>query len=159
MSQEKIEKTEPVILSKLTLKGMGLDTKVIRKAVDASEKPVLLAHLLGHAKKVEEVPNTQADGKVTISKRFSGQFIGINEMTGQEFVAGKLYMPDVAADILAGMITRDTEMLEFGFSITAKPSTRPGGTGYEFSAASFVKAATNPLDALKAKIPPKRLTK
>lgn len=110
-----------------------------------------LAVIIGFARD-SEIKNTSFGD----STGFMGDFKGINVETGEEFRAGKLYLPDVAENLLANALASTDGMVEFGFkvSIIGVKGRNEGETGkYEYRCEPLMKAAENdPLDALESRI-------
>lgn len=92
---------------------------------------------------------TKATAKTTnfgTSVEFKGQFKAVNLESKKEFIAGKLFLPRLAENLLEGQfVGGDTpNEVKFGFIITVKPSDNT--IGYEYGVEPLIKPTEN--DAL-----------
>lgn len=83
---------------------------------------------------------------------FKGRFKGINLETGEEFIAGKAYLPSVATDLLQDAVVRSNGAVDFGFDIYSEPSEAT--IGYQYSVDPLIEAEeTDPFSALESHLP------
>lgn len=106
------------LMKKITIKGMCGDVK---KLVNAHMKDgeiadgivIKLVRIVGKCNRFEVKSNDLGD-----SVCLKGQFQATNLITGESARGGTCYMPDVAAEAVAGMLQDDVESVEFGFDIS-----------------------------------------
>lgn len=110
-----------------------------------------LAVIIGFARDSEKKETSFGE-----SIGFAGDFKGINVETGEEFRAGKLYLPDVAENLLANALASTDGMVEFGFkiSVIGVEGRNKGETGkYEYRCEPLMEAAENdPLNLLESRV-------
>lgn len=109
-------------------------------------RPVLTVY--GRADKFEEGENTLPSGDISQYIRFKGSFAAYAGPMGfeTEYRSGVLIMPDVAAQMLAGLLSpEDVQSVNFGFVLNIKKTETP--IGYEYSATPLMEDAsdTDPL--------------
>ncbi len=136
------------ILKKITVKNCHGKKLAAFDADDeiGTLRPVLTVY--GRADKFEEGENTLPSGDISQYIRFKGSFAAyagaMNE--GTEYRSGVLIMPDVAAQMLAGLLSpEDVQSVNFGFVLNIKKTETP--IGYEYSATPLMEDAsdTDPL--------------
>jgi len=126
------------ILKKLNAKDI-LGGKIARPAEDDPEK--ILFDVYGLARRAEVVTTAFGD-----SMKFRGDFEAVNSETGEVFRSTVMYLPELAADMLANAIGEGANAVEFGFRIGMKPSDSP--VGYEYTIKPLVE--TRDSDALES---------
>jgi len=116
-------------------------------------RPVLTVY--GRADKFEEGENTLPSGDISQYIRFKGSFAAFagNMGEGDEYRSGVLIMPDVAAQMLAGLLGgENVQAVNFGFVLNIKKTETP--IGYEYTATPLMEDAsdTDPMLAIKAQV-------
>lgn len=143
------------ILKKITVKtvhGKKLDGFGEGDPIGA-ERVVLTAY--GRADKFELGQNTLPSGDVSDYIRFRGQFAAYaGELgDGDEFRSGVMILPEVAGNLLAGLLEpEDVASVNFGFIVGIKHTETP--IGYEYFATPLMESAedTDPLAAIKGQV-------
>lgn len=111
-----------------------ITAKAVAGAVEKPKKVVQLVRVAGIANKAK-VGSTDYGEYVA----FLGSFKAINLATGEEFRSGKLILPEVAQNVLAGMLEGEgADSVGFAFDLGVKPSKSP--TGYDWTATPLVEA-------------------
>jgi len=143
------------LLKKITVKNCHGKKLAPFTADDAigTLRPVLTVY--GRADKCEEGENTLPSGDISQYIRFKGSFAAYaGEMgTGDEFRSGVLIMPDVAAQMLAGLLAgENVQSVNFGFVLSIKKTETP--IGYEYTATPLMEDAsdTDPMQAIKQQV-------
>lgn len=81
---------------------------------------------------------------------FKGQFKAINLATGEEFSSGKLFLPEIAQNLVEGALS-ETESVEFAFDLGKKEADN--AVGYEYTIQPLIEAKeNNPLALLEQKL-------
>jgi hypothetical protein len=81
---------------------------------------------------------------------FKGAFQGINLKTSERFQAGKLFLPDMASNLLEGELASGNEV-EFAFNIGVK-ADESSSVGYSYTVTPLIKPdKSDPLLQLEAK--------
>jgi len=116
-------------------------------------RPVLTVY--GRADKYEEGENTLPSGDISSYIRFRGSFAAYaGEMgEGDEFRSGVMIIPDVAAQMLSGLLSgENVQSVNFGFVLSIKKTETP--IGYEYTATPLMEDAsdTDPMLAIKAQV-------
>jgi len=87
------------------------------------------------------------------STGFKGTFEAVNLEDGEIFRSGKMFLPQIAADMLESAVdgmSEDQSELKFGFKIGLKPSDK-GNTGYEFTVEPLIDTTENdPISDMRA---------
>ena len=143
------------ILKKITVKNCH-GKKLAAFDADAeigTTRPVLTVY--GRADKFEEGENTLPSGDISQYIRFKGSFAAyagaMND--GTEFRSGVLIIPDVAAQMLAGLLApEDVQSVNFGFQLNIRKTETP--IGYEYTATPLMEDAsdTDPLAAIAKQV-------
>jgi len=133
------------IIKKLSVKAVVGDVKKLARDLEDG-KTLMLARFVGIAHGTQT--GTTDNGDWTA---FKGDFGSVNLLTGEEFSAGKLFLPEVAENLtIAALSNADT--VELGFDIGIKGNTN-SVTGYEYIATPLIKPTeNNPVTALMAKL-------
>lgn len=85
---------------------------------------------------------------------FKGNFAGTNLLTGENFRSGKCFLPDVAGDILHGLVAESESAVEFAFDISIKKD-ESSATGYIYNAVPLIQPAQDdPMERMMAALPP-----
>lgn len=71
---------------------------------------------------------------------FKGNFKAINLITSEAFASGKLFLPDVAGDLLEGAVSGSDGAVEFGFDIAIEYDDQ-SATGYIYTATPILEPA------------------
>lgn len=83
---------------------------------------------------------------------FGGAFEAVNKDTGELFVAGKCFLPDVAANMLSGEFAKDIESIRFAFNIDVK-YREDLACKYEYVVNPLIKSAEdNPIALLRGEV-------
>jgi hypothetical protein len=85
----------------------------------------------------------------------TGQFKATNPHTGQVYMSGKCFLPEVALDLLLGQVNQGNTV-EFAFTIIAQLDEQ-SPVGWSYTAVPLLKQEHNPLEALEAKLDAKLL--
>lgn len=86
---------------------------------------------------------------------FTGNFKAINLDTNEEFRSGKVFLPNIAQNLLEGALAQtESDAVEFAFDIGVKPvQDRQGKDSYEYTVTPLMAAQDNdPLAALEGKL-------
>lgn len=159
-------------LNKITTSKIGLKPVEIKALVDAEKKSCPVARILGRTSGFQVV-----SGELGESNRFDGEFEAINMLTGEVFRSKNLFIPQLASDLLEGILqgANDKEAekvevdaktkkgmekqlkvkfqknIEFAIDLVAIPSKSQ--TGYEWNAQPVIEVKTeDPFKALKGSI-------
>lgn len=116
-------------------------------------RPVLTVY--GRADKFEEGENTLPSGDISQYIRFKGSFAAFagSMNDGTEYRSGVLIIPDVAAQMLAGLLAAENvQSVNFGFQLNIKKTETP--IGYEYTATPLMEDAsdTDPLAAIAKQV-------
>lgn len=120
------------LVKKISIKTVLGNYKEVLPQLDGKKAKVM--RVAGIARKM--VPGSSDMGEWV---RFEGNFKAINMLTGEEFMAAKCFLPDVAGDILESAFAPDEETgevpssVEFGFDIVMVPDDTMA-TGYFYEA-------------------------
>ncbi len=138
------------LVNKLSVKAIiGGKGNILETVMKDKENEHIVARIIGIASgiKTGEGDNGPWTG-------LTGQFKGVNVLTGEEFRSGILFMPSVAQDMVVGALMGDTKAVEFGFDITAKYDEE-SATSYVYGAVPlFESSESDPLSMLEAKATP-----
>lgn len=109
----------------------------------------------GRADKFEEGENTLPSGDISQYIRFKGSFAAYAGAMGDgtEYRSGVLIIPDVAAQMLAGLLAgENVQSVNFGFQLNIKKTETP--IGYEYTATPLMEDAsdTDPLAAIAKQV-------
>ena len=109
----------------------------------------------GRADKFEEGENTLPSGDISQYIRFKGSFAAYAGAmnVGTEYRSGVLIIPDVAAQMLAGLLAAENvQSVNFGFQLNIKKTETP--IGYEYTATPLMEDAsdTDPLAAIAKQV-------
>jgi len=124
---------------------MALIKKISVKTVAGNVKKMIAAQAEGKAK---SIPVMRVYGVATRMLTgegdngswvaFIGQFKAVNLLDGVEYTSGKLFLPDVASDLLEGALgAAETNSVEFGFDVIVVPD-ESSGTGYVYQAEPLI---------------------
>lgn len=147
--------------TKLSVRSLGLDKVGIRELAEKAKGAVVaVARFYGIAEKTGLSDRSQF-GEALF---FEGQFEGVNLGTREVIRSGKLFLPDVASNILEGMVVTGQEavknketatcQVQFAFEINAQ-ADKSAAVGYKFSASPLVDAkdVPDPLANLRGQLP------
>lgn len=106
----------------------------------------------GTAEKAEPGTHDFGDGNVSHFVKFRGNFAAVRVSDGEEFRSGVLILPDVAGDVLAGVVSEDGgDAVGFAFLIQIKKADTT--VGYEYGASPLTEPEEHdPLNAMRAKL-------
>jgi len=125
---------------------MALIKKLSVKTVCGNIKKMVAAEEIKGATPIMRVFGTASRAVVGESDNgpwvaFVGQFKAVNLLDGTEHQSGKLFLPDVASDLLEGAVSaNEAGSVEFGFDILAVPD-ESSAVGYVYQANSLIKPA------------------
>jgi len=143
------------LLKKITVKTIhGRKLEAFEKDDELGTlRPVLTVY--GRADKFEEGENTLPSGDISQYVKFRGSFAAYaGELgDGDEFRSGVLIMPEVAANLLASLLSgENVQSVNFGFTISIVKTDTP--IGYEYRATPLMEDAsdTDPMLAIKAQV-------
>lgn len=106
----------------------------------------------GTASKCERGESDMGDGNTSEWTRFKGNFAAIRVSDGVEFRSGTMFLPDVAADLLAPIVEglpEGSDAVNFGFLVTMKKDADTT-IGYQYTAEPLTKPAEHdPLDTVR----------
>lgn len=109
----------------------------------------------GTANKCERGESDMGDGTTSEWVRFKGNFAAIRVSDGVEYRSGTMFLPDVAADLLAPIVEglpEGAEAVNFGFLVTMVKDAETT-IGYQYTAEPLTKPAEHdPLDAIRAQL-------
>lgn len=89
------------------------------------------------------------EGTYGTFNELQGSFAAVNVTTGEEFRAGKCFLPEVAENIILPAVQEEKGPVEFAFVISLKPNDA-AAVGYEFTCAPmFQTQAADPMHQLK----------
>lgn len=133
------------LLSKISLKG--IEAQPAKHSLKPGDH-FGIAAVYGHANKHDTVVTTYGD-----STRFYGSFKAINLRTGEQFKAGKIFLPGVVEELLADAIDQlgddGSTNVEFAFEIGVEYAEK-GNTGYAYTVKPLVEIKeSEPLTALE----------
>jgi len=125
------------LIKKISVKTVaGNIKKLIAAQPEGEEKPVPFMRVYGVATRVET-----GESDYGVWKAFIGQFKAVNLLDGVEYSSGKLFLPDVAGDLLEGALgASETSSVEFGFDLIAVPDTE-SNVGYVYQAEPLIEPA------------------
>lgn len=84
---------------------------------------------------------------------FKGSFLATNYDTGEEFRAGKAFMPGAASTLLEGALSGDVTAVEFAFDVGIELD-ETSATGYVYTVESLLKPTQeDPLLRLSSSLP------
>jgi hypothetical protein len=107
------------LLSRITI-------KTVCGEIAKPSKEVLLMRVYGQANGFKVATSQFGD-----SLGFTGVFKAINAETGEEFSAGKCFLPKIVENQLGGILSgQDSNGVEFAFDIGVKPANN--AFGYEY---------------------------
>jgi len=159
-------------LSKITIAKIGLKPVEIKILVESQKEACPVARVLGRTSGFQVV-----SGELGESNRFDGEFEAINILSGDVFRSKNLFLPQLASDLLEGILqgANDKEAqkfevdaqskkgpvkqmkvkfeknIEFAIDLVAIPSKSQ--TGYEWNAQPVIEVKTeDPFKVLKAGI-------
>ena len=135
------------MIGKITVKQVVGDKAHLRSV--ATEKATPIMRAAGIARGFE--PGEGDNGPWI---RFKGSFKAINVATGEEFISGKLFLPEVATDALVNMLSgEDVDSVEFGFDINLQKDDS-SAVGYVYSVTPLIEPSQdNPMDRLMGSLP------
>lgn len=141
------------LLKKLSVKTVCGDMKKWARenflAEDSTLETQDVLRVIGIANKLE---TGEGDNGAWVA--FKGSFKCVNLMTGEECRGGKLFLPDVASDLIETALSdENNDSVEFGFDISIMKNEK-SAVGYEYSATPLLEAKeADPLAALEQSIP------
>jgi len=140
------------LVKKLTVKNV-LGRKPSAALLGANETFDVMT-VYGAATSIERGQSDMGDGTVSPWIRFKGNFAAIRVNDGTEFRSGTMFLPDVAADLLAPIVEtlpEGSEAVNFGFLVTMKKADTT--IGYEYTAEPLTKPAEHdPLDVIRGQL-------
>lgn len=133
------------LLTKLTISSMGVELD--RDSLPAG--PYARVYGIANGTKVGRAG---ANGEPSIA--LTGSFRGVNLLTGEEFASGKMYLPAIAHDLIAGQLSGENNAVQFAFDLGVK-ADKKSPVGYVHVAVPLVdqKREGDPLAALEASLP------
>ena len=143
------------LLKKLTVKTVhGRKLQAFDKDTEIGAERIVLT-VYGRADKFENGENTLPSGDISQYIRFRGDFAAYAGVigNGDEYRSGVLIMPEIAGDLLAGMLSGEgVTSVNFGFMIGIRHTETP--IGYEYYAEPLMKqeSETDPLAAIKGAV-------
>lgn len=140
------------LLKKITVKTVrGKKFEGFDKA-DAIGTEKTLMTVYGRVDSMVDGKFTMPNGDVSEFTKFKGSFAAIDD-NGVESRAGLMILPDVAQDLLTGMLGAEgVSSINFGFRINVRKNETP--IGYEYTAEPlFESDAADPLTAIRASLP------
>lgn len=140
MAEARTEATEVEYASRLTIKDLGCDSKLVLKLPEGQNK-IAIARMYGIVSKV----TTQEDrtGSGQIYTQFIGDFEGINLQDGTTLQSGKMYLPEGASQILEHKINAvqsskgKQAMVNFAFEIRVVKTTE-NRMGYKYETGAIL---------------------
>ncbi len=125
------------LIKKISVKTVaGNIKKLIAAQPEGEEKPIPFMRVYGVATRAEI-----GESDYGVWKAFIGQFKAVNLLDGVEYSSGKLFLPDVAGDLLEGALgASETNSVEFGFDLIAVPD-EASTIGYVYQAESLIEPA------------------
>ncbi len=125
------------LIKKISVKTVAGNIKnMIAAQPEGEEKPIPVMRVYGVASRT--ATGESDNGSWTA---FIGQFKAINLIDGTEHNSGKLFLPDVAGDLLEGaLLASETNSVEFGFDIIAVPDD-VSAPGYVYDAEPLIEPA------------------
>jgi hypothetical protein len=118
---------------------------VLKKTLTDEAEIHDLYHVYGRARMIERGKSKfdatgDEEERESDWKAFIGQFEAINLDTGEVFNSGKCFLPDFAANLVAGQFTGEVSNVEFAFTVQAK-SDDSSATGYVYSVRPLIEGA------------------
>ena len=138
------------IIKKISVRAVYGDKSKIRTAAEAAKgKPVHVMRAIGIAR---DFDTGEGDNGPWV--KFKGSFEATNPDTGESYRSGRLFLPDVASDLLeAELMDEDTSNVELAFDIHAVADST-SAVGYVYTATPLVELAENdPILALAKSLP------
>ncbi len=125
------------LIKKISVKTVaGNIKKMIAAQPEGEEKPIPFMRVYGVATSVET-----GESDYGAWKAFIGQFKAINLLDGTEYNSGKLFLPNVAGDLLDGSLgASEINNVEFGFDLIAVPDSE-STVGYVYEAEPLIEPA------------------
>lgn len=109
----------------------------------------------GTASKCERGESDMGDGTTSEWVRFKGNFAAIRSHDGVEYRSGTMFLPDVAADLLAPIVEglpEGSDAVNFGFLVTMVKDAETT-IGYQYTAEPLTKPAEHdPLDTIRGQL-------
>ncbi len=134
------------LLKKISVKGVIGNIKKMVASGDVACGTAIM-RVIGIANGTKEGVSDNGDWVA-----LKGQFKATNLLTGEQFGSGVCFMPDVATDMVSGMLTEDVKSVEFGFDLIVKHD-ESSATGYTYVAKPLVEAGQDdPLARLESNI-------
>ena len=144
-AQTAAETGEAIIVKKLSIKAMGINTRKESNALEEGAS-VPCATIYGVATVAKAVSTNMGE-----SVGFLGEFVGIphiGENAGKKHVSAKVFLPkDLEEAIAAKLAGDDVKSVEFGYKINMQHD-ESAAIGFVFASESLVKAKKS--DALAA---------
>lgn len=144
-AEKAAESGEAIILKKMSIKAMGINTRKEGNALNVGESSPC-ATIYGVATMAKPMSTNMGE-----SVAFLGEFVGIPHMgenEGKKHVAAKLFLPkDLEEAISAKLAGDDVKSVEFGYKINMQYD-ETAAIGFVFASESLVKAKKS--DALSA---------
>jgi len=122
------------LIKKISVKTVcGNIKKMIASQPEGEEKSVPVMRAYGTATRTQ---TGEGDNGPWVA--FVGQFKAVNLLDGVEYTSGKMFLPDVASDLLEGALgAAENNNVEFAFDIIAVPD-EASATGYVYQAESLI---------------------
>jgi len=141
----------------------GSKMTVLKKTLTDESANHELYQVYGRARMIER-GKSKFDASVNEEEResdwkaFVGQFEAVNLDTGEVFQSGKCFLPDFAANIVAGQFDAEISNVEFAFTVQAQADTQ-SATGYTYSVTPLLNTspANDALASLRAQAQGKAL--
>lgn len=109
------------IVSKITSKELGVNVEA------AKENDVRLFHIYGVARGITAGQSTFGE-----YERLDGQFEAVNLESGEMFISGACFLPNIVHNLIAGQFTGDSSSeVKFSFEIGAGPDD--SAIGYKYT--------------------------
>ena len=138
-------------LKKITTKGVGLSKELLEKIAEKNKDDnVAVMLVVGTVQSSEIKQTTYGD-----SSKFTGTFEATNLLTDVKFRSRTLYVPDVAAAVLDGLLENAKEGdagSQFAIQITVQFNNSPQGTRFSFGASSLLAETSSMFDQIYAQI-------
>jgi hypothetical protein len=129
------------ISNKLALGKLYGKEQIKKLALEGKGKSVFLARVVGLASKIDTGESNYGEWKALL-----GEFI-LQDNKGEDHISGKLFLPDVAMNLVIGSMSNPEEKVEVGFDIFVCQADSP--VGYEYQAQFVVEPkTTNPVFSL-----------
>jgi len=135
-----------MLVNKITSKDiLGMAKIKIDEILDKKDNEKDLYIIMGYVKTAVE-----KESQYGPFMEFKGSFKAKNLMDGKELIAGKMFMPPVVANIIAGVHTEGSET-SFAFKVGIKRADTT--VGYEYYASPLIpQEASDPIALLESKI-------